>query len=197
MRRFKDVFYAVLLGWKTRRIMAYLNTLPSIRESLDYIKLRWDLKETQVNDPFSKQIILKYPEMIKIFQNKYYDLDENAVWIKKPKTATPTKSTNRQPIKKERSKMSKIPEKQPKKKVETNRRRTFTYTRNQNVENPKKEHPVQSIKNGTTIIKEITEVIEKGILQICHYLDNPKIPPARTIVSRQSYNTNLKASLTK
>lgn len=40
VKRFKDKFYAVLLGWKVRRIMSYLRTLPNIKEAIDFVKLK-------------------------------------------------------------------------------------------------------------------------------------------------------------
>lgn len=80
--RFKQIFHAALLGWKIRRIMSYLQTLPQVREAMDYVKLRNDIDSNRPNDAFSKQIIEKYPEMIVIFQNNFNDLIENAVWIK-------------------------------------------------------------------------------------------------------------------
>lgn len=110
--RFKQVFHAFLIGWKTRRILSYLQTVPAIREAMDYIKLRNDIKGNDPNDLFSKQIIEKYPEMIKMFQDKFHDLVENAIWIKKPNAKTPTKpkESASKPMK-ERSKPTKIPAK--------------------------------------------------------------------------------------
>lgn len=110
--RFKQVFFAYLIGWKTRRILSYLQTVPAIREAMDYIKLRNDIKGNDPNDLFSKQIIEKYPEMTKIFHDKFHDLVENAIWIKKPNSKTPTKSKESvsKPVK-ERSKPTKIPAK--------------------------------------------------------------------------------------
>jgi hypothetical protein len=35
--RFKQVLYAVLLGWKVRRIIDYLKSLPEMREAVDFI----------------------------------------------------------------------------------------------------------------------------------------------------------------
>jgi hypothetical protein len=65
-----------------KNIISYLQTLPHVREAIDYVKLRNDITSDQPNDPFSKQIIEKYPEMIVVFQNNFNDLIENAVWIK-------------------------------------------------------------------------------------------------------------------
>jgi hypothetical protein len=129
VRRFKALLYGSLLGWKIRRIIAYMKTIPVIKESIDYVSLRNDITDSNPTDLFSIQIIERYPEMIRTFQTKFFDLNENAVWIKKPKTFTPTKARNRPSFKKERSKPSKIPPKQTKKAEESNRRRTFTYTR--------------------------------------------------------------------
>lgn len=50
VRRFKDVFYASILGWKTRRILQYMRTIPSIREAMDYIILRSDIKTKNPSD---------------------------------------------------------------------------------------------------------------------------------------------------
>lgn len=80
--RFKDVFLAVLQGWKIRRILSYMRTLPEIKEAIDFIKLRCDLEELNSNDMFSQQIIAQYPEKLEIFQERFYDLYENAIWIK-------------------------------------------------------------------------------------------------------------------
>lgn len=80
--RFKELFNAYLLGWKERRIMGYLYNLPKVREAIDYIKLRNDIKEDNPTDLFSLQILEKYPEMIKIFKDSFLDLNENTVWIK-------------------------------------------------------------------------------------------------------------------
>lgn len=109
VKNFKQKFHAALLGWKIRRIMAYLKTIPSVKESIDYVALRNDIKEEAPTDMFSKQIIEKYPEMLKNFQVKFEDLLENAVWIKKPNVPTPTKSKAKANIKKERSKPNIIP----------------------------------------------------------------------------------------
>jgi hypothetical protein len=40
VKRFKDLFYSVLIGWKVRRIMSYLRTLPNIKEAIDFVKLK-------------------------------------------------------------------------------------------------------------------------------------------------------------
>jgi hypothetical protein len=34
------------------------------------------------NDMFSRQIIAQFPEKLQIFQEKFDDLIENAIWIK-------------------------------------------------------------------------------------------------------------------
>lgn len=134
VRRFKEVFYATLLGWKTRRILQYMRTIPSIKEAIDYISLRSDIKTSSPTDLFSIQIIERYPEMQNIFQTKLADLIENTVWIKKPKSITPTKTKLVPKPKKERSQASKIPPK-VEKKVETpapaepTKRRAFAYSR--------------------------------------------------------------------
>ena len=134
VRRFKDVFYASILGWKTRRILQYMRTIPSIREAMDYIILRSDIKTKNPSDWFSLQIIERYPEMQKSFQNKLADLIENTVWIKKPKAITPTKAKFVPKPKKERSQISKIPPKVEKKvetpaPTESTRKRAFAYSR--------------------------------------------------------------------
>lgn len=37
VKRFKQVFSAVLLGWKVRRILGYIKSLPEMREAIDFI----------------------------------------------------------------------------------------------------------------------------------------------------------------
>jgi hypothetical protein len=80
--RFKQIFHAFLLGWRVRRIIGYLHNVPQVREAIDYIKLKNDIKEGHENDPFSKQILEKYPGMVTIFTESFDDLIVNAVWIK-------------------------------------------------------------------------------------------------------------------
>jgi hypothetical protein len=89
VRRFREVFLAVLQGWRIRRILSYLKTLPDVKEAIDFIKLKFDLEDHNPNDAFSKQIISQYPEKLEMFQFRFNDLYENVVWIKKP-TSKPT-----------------------------------------------------------------------------------------------------------
>lgn len=91
VRRFKDVFYSVLQGWRIRRILSYLKTLPEVKEAIDFVKLKFDLEEHNPNDAFSKQIISQYPEKLEMFQLRFQDLYENAVWIKKPSSKPATR----------------------------------------------------------------------------------------------------------
>lgn len=114
--RFKQLFHATLLGWRVRRIIGYLHNVPQVREAIDYINLKNDIKEGHASDAFSKQIIEKYPGMVKIFTDSFNDLIENAVWIKKP-TITSSKRDRTSFTKsiKERSKPNKIPDKTVKK----------------------------------------------------------------------------------
>lgn len=82
--RFKQLFSAYLLGWKQRRILKYLQDAPKVREAIDYIKLRNDINDKATTDLFAKQIVEKFPAMMKLFHDSYNDLVENTVWIKKP-----------------------------------------------------------------------------------------------------------------
>lgn len=79
---FKQRFYALLQGWRVRRIISYLKSLPEMKEAIDFIRLRFDIVEEDPSDLFQKQIISQFPKHIKIFTEKFYDLNENAVWIK-------------------------------------------------------------------------------------------------------------------
>lgn len=97
------------MGWRVRRVLDYLQAVPKVREAIDYIKLRNDIQDSNPTDLFSKQIIERHPQMLKIFRDSFFDLIENAVWIKKPNTHTPKRANNTNHIK-ERSKPSKIPE---------------------------------------------------------------------------------------
>lgn len=115
VRKFKDTFYAVLQGWRVRRIISYIKTLPEIREAIDYIHLRLDIKEVNLNDPFQKQIITQFPMKIKIVIDKYHDLNENAVWIKKPVT-TQSKPKKVQPKSQKNVKKPKVCKKETKSK---------------------------------------------------------------------------------
>ena len=65
-----------------------MKTLPEIKEAIDFIKLKNDLEDPDPNDMFSRQIINQYPEKLAIFNTKFYDLLENAIWIKKPNLNT-------------------------------------------------------------------------------------------------------------
>ena len=85
IRRFKELFYYTLLGWRTRRIISYLKSLPEMREIFDFVKLRTDIIDNDHNDLFSKQILNQFSGKVKIFLDRYEDLSENAVWVKKPK----------------------------------------------------------------------------------------------------------------
>lgn len=89
IRRFKEVFYFTLIGWRVRRILSYIKSLPEMREAMDFIKLRNDILQEDQNDLFSQRIVHQFPEKIKVFRNKFDDLSENAVWIKKPKEVQP------------------------------------------------------------------------------------------------------------
>jgi len=102
-----------------------------MKECMDYVMLRHDIKEDTPTDLFSKQIIEKYPEMVKQFLEKFYDLNENAVWIKKPTSITPTKLKNKASIKKERSKPNKIPAKPLKKPNELTKTNSINKTSKQ------------------------------------------------------------------
>ena len=91
VRRFKDLFYSTLIGWRIRRIISYMKTLPEIKEAIDYVKLKSDL-DNSPNDMFSRQIIAQFPEKIIIFHEKFEDLYENAIWIKKPNVKSPQRN---------------------------------------------------------------------------------------------------------
>jgi hypothetical protein len=101
VKRFKDVLYSTLIGWRIRRIISYMKTLPEIKESIDFAKLRSDLDDNPT-DMFSLQIIAQFPEKISVFLDKFKDLYENAVWIKKPNVKVQTKQ--RKPFMKANSK---------------------------------------------------------------------------------------------
>lgn len=81
VKRFKDLFYSTLIGWRIRRILSYMKSLPNIKEAIDFAKLRSDLDDDPT-DMFSLQIIAQFPEKIAVFHEKFEDLYENAVWIK-------------------------------------------------------------------------------------------------------------------
>ena len=55
--KFKARFEAALLGWRTRRTMRFVKTLPSVREVNDLVKLAGDLQKDQKVDNFSMQIM--------------------------------------------------------------------------------------------------------------------------------------------
>ena len=42
VKRFKEVFYGALIGWRIRRILSYLKSLPEIKEAIDFVKLKGD-----------------------------------------------------------------------------------------------------------------------------------------------------------
>ena len=56
-----------------------------MRETFDFVKLRTDIIDNDHNDLFSKQILNQFSGKVKIFIDRYEDLSENAVWVKKPK----------------------------------------------------------------------------------------------------------------
>lgn len=143
IKRFKANFYACLLGWKVRRIMSYLRTLPEIKEAIDFVKLRNDLEEHNPHDMFSRQIIAQYPEKVAIFQYKYEDLMENAIWIKKPTIKAVTKQRKpfvKQNAKREpQSKITKPTKPNPPKpsKIPLEKSKTFKETTKSKVPNSK------------------------------------------------------------
>jgi hypothetical protein len=119
--------------------MDYLQSVPNVREAIDYIKLRNDIQDPNPSDLFSKQIIERHPQMLATFRESFTDLIENAVWIKKP-NSSPKKSRTpiTKPIK-ERSRPSKIPENNHRKVNRTERKsRVFDHLKSKKTEEPKK-----------------------------------------------------------
>ena len=83
-RKFKQRLYALIQGWKVRRIMSYIKSIPEMKEAIDFIRLRNDILNEDTEDLFSKKIIQQFPEKVDFFNRKFNDLYENTVWIKKP-----------------------------------------------------------------------------------------------------------------
>mmetsp|Transcript_31115 Transcript_31115/g.27519 ORF Transcript_31115/g.27519 Transcript_31115/m.27519 type:complete len:90 (+) Transcript_31115:459-728(+) len=40
VKRFKELLLAFITGWKVRRVMAYLKTLPEFMEAMDFVHLK-------------------------------------------------------------------------------------------------------------------------------------------------------------
>jgi len=107
VKKFKEIFSAFIEGWKVRRIIRFLKTLPEIREAIDFIHLRMDIRNYDSSDLFSQKIIQQYPEKVKLFTSKFYDLYNNSVWIKKPEEVK--KITKKKFVKPtEKSKINKV-----------------------------------------------------------------------------------------
>ncbi|CAI2386858.1 unnamed protein product [Moneuplotes crassus] len=79
--RFKQLFAAFLIGWKVRRVMTYLKTLPEIKEAVDFIKLRNDIKDEETVDLFSQRIIQQYPEKAKFFHTNFTSIYSSGKWF--------------------------------------------------------------------------------------------------------------------
>jgi len=114
--RFKQIFEAVLLRWKIRRIMTHLKKQPQIREAIDYVNLRIDIGDDNPKDAFSKKIIDMYPLMRKLFQDSFYEIIDNGEWIQDPnslKKYNKSKTINASDklINSMRSKTNKVPTK--------------------------------------------------------------------------------------
>jgi hypothetical protein len=84
IKRFKELLFAFVMGWKERRILAHLKSLPGIKETVDFVRLRNDFKLEQEEDLFLQKIKEKCPEFIESFKQKYFELIEAHVWIHKP-----------------------------------------------------------------------------------------------------------------
>lgn len=160
--KFKQIFHATLLGWRVRRIIGYLHNVPQVREAIDYINLKNDIKEGNASDPFSRQIIEKYPGMVKIFTDSFNDLIENAIWIKKPNiTSSNRDRTSFTKSIKERSKPNKIPDKAVKK---TNPKRNTVKKPEVKLtpENEdKKKRDSTKIKSSLAVKKSVSNVNDK------------------------------------
>ena len=71
--KFKDQLLAAIKGWKIRRIFAILRNEEKYREAIDIIILNEETKK-KGNNLFFKQVIEKYPEMMKLFHSKFTEL---------------------------------------------------------------------------------------------------------------------------
>jgi hypothetical protein len=162
--RFKQIFHAFLLGWRVRRIIGYLHNVPQVREAIDYIKLKNDIKEGHENDPFSRQILEKYPGMVTIFTGSFDDLIENAVWIKRPNIQSQKKKKSFTKANKERSKPNKIPNK-PVKKANPKRKSVKKLEPKMAPETEGKQRNSMKCKSSLAITKEIsmTTTIDKPV----------------------------------
>lgn len=203
--KFKQTFHGALLGWKIRRIINYLNSVPTVREAIDYIKLRNDIEDPSPTDAFSKQIIEKYPDMVNIFQTNFNDLIENAVWIKKPVSKSPTFSkTGTKKTFKERSKPSKIPAKPVKKKdMNVNRRNTVKaiQSKSKPEESKKPRNSMKKQIGGATHVKKKPSVnggVEVSIKKELEIVQKPKALATRNGNIRLDNSTSeLKNSVNK
>ena len=89
--KFKENLYAFILGWKVRRIIAYLKSLPECREAIDYIRLMNDLNNKDQTDLFSQKIIEQFPNKVKFFNVEFTKLYEDKIWVKTLKSKTKKK----------------------------------------------------------------------------------------------------------
>ena len=89
--KFKENLYAFILGWKVRRIIAYLKSLPECREAIDYIRLMNDLNNKDQTDLFSQKIVEQFPNKVKFFNVKFTKLYEDKIWVKTLKSKTKKK----------------------------------------------------------------------------------------------------------
>lgn len=61
--------------------MTYLKTLPEIKEAVDFIKLRNDIKDEETADLFSQRIIQQYPEKAKFFHTNFTSQYSSGKWF--------------------------------------------------------------------------------------------------------------------
>ena len=195
--RFKQLFYAYLQGWKIRRIMSYLKSLPEVKEAIDFVKLKADVEQHDNNDAFSRQIMMQYPEKLEMFQDRFQDLLENAIWIKKPvpklvnKAKKPyIKSNSKNETVSKKKTQHKEPQKQPKvpphEKSKTfkqqNTQKTRVKANQQNIKaarkHPAERQPKQRQPNHVPQIQKVSqhkELSEKNDAELIVTSEVPKM----------------------
>lgn len=84
--RFKTLFSAFLVGWKTRRVLTHLKSLPEVQEAMDFIKLKSDITTTKTADLFSQKIIQQFPEKAQLFHSAFENKISSGIWFRKPQS---------------------------------------------------------------------------------------------------------------
>ena len=81
--RFKDLLEACLIGWKTRRVLAYMETMKETKEATEILKTFLELKSKGDWGMLYKQLKRQVPLKKKTFVGRFTKMMKRAAWIRK------------------------------------------------------------------------------------------------------------------